>query len=181
MERLGTYLPICTKGKNDMATHSRKFTLETLERRQLLSHTAGFRPGDVSVFAKPKPKTIAVNGTISGTAGNDHDNSSNFNDVTTYFDGSGSLPVLGFVQMTSAVPSSAGSTARGTMTLATSAGTLNLKVIEKRTGPLDLTVQNGTGAYAGYSGSGTLKVVITDPGYRHSFTTNNTLKLKLKT
>jgi hypothetical protein len=124
---------------------------------------------------------MSVGGTIAGTTGFDHNNAANFNDVTAFFDGSGTLRPLGMVQMTTTIPNSVRSTQHGTMTLVASEGTINFKVVEKRSGPLELTVQNGTGAYAGYSGSGTLKVAITDPGYRHIFTTTNTFKLKLKT
>jgi hypothetical protein len=152
-----------------------------LEGRLLLSQSFIRMPAEVSVLAKPKAKSISVTGTISGTTGLTFANTSSYTDPVQYIDASGNLPFLGLVQMTTSVRDVGHRKNRGTMALTSSAGTLTLGVVEKTKGPLSLTVDNGTGAYAGYSGSGTLKVVITDPGYRHIFTTNNTLKLKLKT
>ena len=162
-----------------MRHHPRKLGLKALEGRRLLSSSAGLRPTALSLV--DRAKSLSVKGVIGGTTGFDHNNSSNFNDVTAFFDGSGTLPILGLVQMTTTIPNTGRLTQHGMMALVASEGTINFKVLQKRSGPLDLTVQNGTGAYAGYSGSGTVKVVITDPGYRHIFTTTNAFKLKLKT
>jgi hypothetical protein len=162
-----------------MKYHRRTLSFDALEGRRLLSSAAGLRPTDVSQLARVK--SLSVKGTIGGTTGFDHNDPANFNDVTAFFDGSGTLPRLGVVQMTTTIPNSPRLTQHGTMVLVVSEGTINFKVVEKRSGPLQLTVQNGTGAFAGYSGSGTLKVKITDPGYRHIFTTTNAFKLNLKT
>jgi hypothetical protein len=160
-----------------VAGHSRKSCLEMLESRQLLSRTVGLAP-DVSVFAKPEQKTMSVAGTIAGvysvTLG------TTFSSTVENFNGSGSLPILGPVQMKTTVSTSGGNTQHGTMTLTTGTGTLTLAVVVKRTGPFKLTVQNGTNAYAGWSGSGAVTVKLTESGYHHSFTDENAFKLKLK-
>jgi hypothetical protein len=82
--------------------------------------------------------------------------------------------------MTTLIPENGGSSQHGAVTLTSSAGPLTFRVVEKRTGPLKLTVQNGTGTYAGDSGTGTVNVQITDPGYRHLFTDTNKFRLTLK-
>ena len=162
-----------------MAGHSRKFCLERLETRQLLSHLAAPAPDGASILAKPKPKTTSVVGTIAGSYSASQANT--YASTVSNYDGEGSLPVLGLVQMKTTVPVTGGTTRHGTMTLTSAGGTLTLSVVVKRTGPFKLAVQHGTGQYAGWSGSGTVKVKLTQSGYSHSFTDENTFKLKLKT
>jgi hypothetical protein len=164
-----------------MAKPSRKLSVETLETRQLLSSIMDAHPGTESRAAKPH--TVSVNGSLSGIEGFTHGSSSNpsFNNATEYLDGSGTLPVLGAVQMTASIPPSPTSTERGTLTLAASEGTLDFNLVSSPHGHTKLTLTGGTGAYRGYNGSGTLLVNITNPGYRHQFDVISTFKLKLKT
>lgn len=84
--------------------------------------------------------------------------------------------------MTTAIPPGGYPREHGTMTLATSQGTLTLKIVTNPKSPAKLTVQGGTNAHAGYSGSGTVALVVTgsDVGLR-IFKDTNTFKLKLKT
>ena len=160
-----------------MASRARKFCLELLEGRQLLSHLIALAAGEVSILARAKPKTMSIGGTIAGTYGV----SASTIPETANFDGSGNLPVLGLVQMRTTIPELTSPTEHGTMTLTTSAGTLTFGVVQKSRSPLKLTLKHGTNAYAGWSGSGTLTVKLTESGYRHLFTDENTFKLKLKT
>ena len=126
-----------------MSRRPRVFSLETLEGRQLLSHSASLPLGSASILAKQKTITMSINGTIAGTTGYYH-NPSSFNETTAFFDASGNLPVLGLVQTTALIPDTGSKTQRGTMTLATSQGTLTFKVIDKPRSPTELTVQGGT-------------------------------------
>jgi hypothetical protein len=178
-KRWRTLAPSTVKGTQTMAGHSRKTCLEMLEGRQLMSHTVALVAADVSVLAKRKPKTISVVGTIVGTYSTSLGTS--FSSTVDNYDGAGNLPVLGLIQMTTTVPTSGRPTQHGTMTLTSGAGTLTLAVVVQRKGPIKLMVQNGTNAYAGWSGSGTVQVMLTESGYRHSFTDENAFKLKLRT
>jgi hypothetical protein len=150
-----------------MARPSRTLCVEILETRRLLSAA--------------KPRTFPVNGSIGGIEGYTH-SPSNFNYATLYINGSGTLPVLGAVQMTVSVPPSPTAAEHGTLTLAASEGTLNFNLVSRPHSKTMLTLSSGTGAYVHYKGSGTLVVEITDPpGYRHQFDVINTFKLKLTT
>jgi hypothetical protein len=157
-----------------MANHSRKFHLEPLEERQLLSHSPALAPGDVSLV--DKPKSASAVGSIVGTWF-----------VPDYWTGSGNLAVLGSVQFEMKIPQYGGYTAhRGTLTLTTSTGTLTFGVVEKGSlgphHPAELTVQGGTNAYAGWTGTGTVTPsLIPGPAhYSREFPDENSFKLKLK-
>lgn len=52
-----------------MASRARKFCLEMLDRRELLTHSFSLRLGDGFPLAKGKAKTVSVDGTIDGTTG----------------------------------------------------------------------------------------------------------------
>jgi hypothetical protein len=153
-----------------MMSRSRKFRLEALEGRQLPSGMGAAPPGEVSAFVKPdrKPQTMSIVGTIGGT----------YTPSSGRFDGSGNLTVLDDVQMLATIKSPS---RPGTMTLTTDAGVLNFTVTRKINSPtIKATLKKGTGAYARWTGSGTVFVFVIQIGYSRSFTDTNTFNLKLK-
>ena len=154
-----------------MANRLRRFCLEPLEGRQLLSHMVALPGGDVSTFAALSQKTMSVVGSIAaGIIPPDH------------WGGSGKLPGLGLVQMAMNIPEHVDQgAAHSTMTLSTSKGRLTFAVVEKVAGPMKLTRQQGTKSFAGWNGGGTVSATLDEllrnpePTYEMSF------ELKLKT
>ena len=161
-----------------MARHARKYCLEMLEKRRLLSQALLRPPNDVSVLANPKLNAVSVVGTIEGTYFVSFGGTSS--STVENYDGSGTLPVLGLVQLRTTIPALARFPRHGTMTLTTGEGTLTLAAVERQRGPLQLTVRNGTNVYAGWHGSGTVTVRSTISGYHRIFPDTNAFKLKLK-
>jgi hypothetical protein len=69
--------------------------------------------------------------------------------------------------MNATIPVSGSETNRGTMTLATSQGMLGFGVVQKGKAPEKLTLQQGTGAFTGWTGNGTVTATETGGGYVH--------------
>ena len=154
-----------------MASRRWIFNFEPLEGRRLLSHAATPLPADVCVPASLK-KTVSVVGTIPGIWA-----------APKNVFGSGNLPALGHVQFGTRIPFSGGiGVEHATLILTTGVGTLTFAVTSRGGHTLlNLTVQSGTNAYAGWSGSGTMTYKLTEFGYHREFTDLNTFKLRLKT
>ena len=153
---------------------SRTLCLETLEQRQLLSHVMGSATARASAFADPK--TVSVTGKITGTF------SVSFEGTETLqsYKAMGNLRGLGFVEMNATIPLSGIETNRGTMTLATNQGMLEFGVVQKGKAPEKLTLQQGNGAFTGWTGNGTVTATETGGGYAHLVPIKNIFKLKLK-
>ena len=153
---------------------SRTLCLETLEQRQLLSHVMGSATALASAYAEPK--AISVTGKITGTF------SVSFEGTETLqsYKASGNLRGLGFVEMNATIPLSASDTNRGTMTLTSNQGMLQFGVVQKGKSAEKLTLQQGTGAFTGWKGNGTVTATETGSGYAHLVPIKNAFKLKLK-
>jgi hypothetical protein len=160
-----------------MARKSQNYSVEMLEHQRLLSQPRALSPIEVSLLAPDHRSTVSVVGTIAGEF-----SFKRTPPPSVDFSGSGSLPILGLVQMEAVLPmSDNGRTEDGTMTLNTNAGTLILRVDVAGNHPLKLTVLEGTGAYTGWKGSGTMSET-NQPGYYREFIPDrNAFKLKLTT
>jgi hypothetical protein len=126
--------------------------LESLESRQLLS--VSHISADVSALAKPKPKPKPFKeaGTLTGTM------TVLLTHPATAFAASGQVGTLGSVQLQSIIP--AGPHPKFVITLTSAQGTMNFAGKPARHG-FTLTLKQGTGAYTGWTGTGTLTITPT--------------------
>ena len=130
-----------------MPRRSRRMILESLESRQLLSVS----PTSAEVSALAKAKHFQVVGSLTG--------SSTFilSPPSTSLVGTGELGSLGPVQLqgTFRYPPAAGPHVRIGFTLTSAQGTMTFTAKPARHGDT-LTLKQGTGAYTGWTGTGTL-------------------------
>jgi hypothetical protein len=159
------------KGTWIMANRLRKFCLESLEGRQLLSHMVALPAGDVSTFVALSQKTMSVVGSIAAEI-----------IPPDHWGGSGKLPGLGLVQMAINIPEHVDQgAAHSAMTLSTSKGKLTFAIVEKVAGPMKLTLQKGTKSFAGWNGGGTVTSTLDQLLRNHEPTYEMLFQLKLKT
>jgi hypothetical protein len=110
-----------------MANRSRKIRPELLEGRRLLSFPGVVHPGYVSILSKTMSKKESVVGTIPGSLFLAPGPSATFLNVIV---GTGTLPVLGAVQMGTTLAADGPMVHHGAMTLTTSEGTLTFAAVQ---------------------------------------------------
>jgi hypothetical protein len=133
-----------------MPLRSRRMVLESLESRQLLSVS----PTSAEVSTLAKPKQFKESGTLTGS-------------LTTVLAGTsfvanGDVGTLGAVQLQSLVPHKAHAKVAFTLTTAQGTMTFNAKPTAHQGYTLTLKKQH-TGAYAGWTGTGTLTLRAVGP------------------
>jgi hypothetical protein len=132
-----------------MPLRSRRIVLESLDCRQLLSVSPAV--AEVSALAKSKP--IKVVGSLTGTL------TTLLSRPATSLVASGELGQLGTVQLQSTLPE--GSHARDVFNLTSAQGTMTFTA--KPGHRYTLTLKHPTGAYAGWTGTGTLSITALGP------------------
>jgi hypothetical protein len=144
-----------------------------LEDRKLLS-TAVAPAAEVSALAKPR--SVHVVGSIAGG-----EFLVQSRQIMLGYIGSGTLEILGTVQMRVNFTASIPPLPRTTLTLTSTSGALTF--VDKATYPglglNRLTLQQGTGAYAGWTGTGRL-IIKLKPGFGHVLATTNSFNLTLR-
>jgi len=153
-----------------MPPRSRRPVLESLESRHLLS-VAAQPPAAVSALARPK--TVQLSGAIVAAQSMSQGRPLGFQYV-----GSGKLGSLGVVQLNALFP--IGRDSQSTVTLASARGSLEFSADRRLVGPTHLVLRGGTGAYTGWSGTGTLSVIPLQSGYAHIHPVKLSFKLTLK-
>jgi hypothetical protein len=133
-----------------MPLRSRRMVLESLECRQLLS--VSHPSGEVSALAKSKH--IQVVGSLTGSV------TPIPSQEVDSFVATGDLGTLGPVQVQSTFP--AGPSSRFVFPLTSALGTLSFTTKSGRHG-YTLTLKQGTGAYTGWTGTGTLTLTPLGP------------------
>jgi hypothetical protein len=129
-----------------MPLRSRRMVLESLESRQLLSVSP--TSAEVSALAKSKP--FQVVGSLTGSV------TPIPNQAADSFVATGNLGRLGPVQVQSTFP--AGPRPRFVFPLTSAQGTLAFTVKPARHGYTLTLIKQRTGAYAGWTGTGTLTI-----------------------
>lgn len=160
-----------------MRARSRRVALlESLEDRNLLS-TAVASVAEVSPLVKAHP--IHIVGSIPGGV-----IQAQVHQIAFGFEGAGTLGILGPVQTKMTFVQTKSATGSATLTLTSNQGTLTFLDQSKSGGfgRNSLKLLQGTGAYAGWSGTGSLVIKFTGPGgYRHVQPDVNIFKLTLRT
>ncbi len=139
-----------------MPLRSRRMILESLESRQLLSVSP--TPAEVSALAKSKP--FHVVGSLTGPTHPIANQPGEISLVAT-----GELGSLGPVQVQTTFPDAPHS--RFVLPLTSAQGTLTFTAKSAKSGGFKytLTLMQGTGAYTGWTGTGTLTMTpLTPPG-----------------
>jgi hypothetical protein len=134
-----------------MPLRSRRMILESLEYRQLLSVS----PTSAEVSALAKSKKFQVVGSLTGSM------TTLLSHPATSLVASGDVGKLGPVQLQSTIPMT--SHARVVFTLTSTQGTMTFTAKPARHGYTLTLIKQRTGAYAGWTGTGTLNITALGP------------------